>query len=889
MRSWILSASCVLFATQPVQIQQEKLTPQEAFFLRRVTEFWKDHDYRLVKSQISEFLAENESSNIHNNLYALMGDILYQESNYEGALASYQKISEASLIQKTTSRRAQCLYLVGNYDEVIALLTPEIATLDHPEEMQFILADSLFRKMRSVEDRVAQKELAALAKPYLTALFNTSYQDKVLLPLAEIHRELGEQKEGAPLYEMLADKMPLQKEELLLQAAALQLEYDPLVAIATFQKVVDLGGSMAADAAHQEMLLLFQNDRFSDLISRAPKIEMHLAEKNKTLFEFCLARSYFKLDQLPEAIQHYTAFTEKELESTPHKRAAYLTLIHCAQKTENNALFDQVLVHFLNDFPKDEEAGKALLLHAQTALQKGDVAQASTDLNQLLKDFPDFPGQETLLYDQALLLSKTQQWGPSRAAFITYLDKFPATPHSNLIWASVVHASVQELKGAAENSLQEKKEQLAADLSRALTQSNLFAADEEAAYQFLLGQLLYDLHDLSRSVTELSRFCESHPNHPSTPDAYLLLALAHQELKSEPELFIPAAEKALAKAENFTHKTALQLQLFNTYLAIKDYDKAASNLYQTFMVDGTAVQQDNQLWLASYYLKRADHQKAADVFKKVLLVDETSHLNFDPAQTRLEGEVLKFASLLSLAEKENVLRSLAEVQNRHQGLPWKHQGETLLELAQTCLTLEKRDEALETFETILSKEGAAFAGVRNAALLGKSRIQLSQQLSRGDPDSLNDENQVLRSVLSTFKDLQIQKQLSEEPVHLEAALDYVDLRVLLSPEETRAEAALFFLNRVKEDFHSKEDPIAQEYHEERLRFPEKDHLFQTYMKCLEAEILSWESREATEKNDIEKGEQSKKMALELLEEVLQDTQATSYVKHRAEDRANKLR
>ena len=42
---------------------------------------------------------------------------------------------------------------------------------------------------------------------------------------------------------------------------------------------------------------------------------------------------------------------------------------------------------------------------------------------------------------------------------------------------------------------------------------------------------------------------------------------------------------------------------------------------------------------------------------------------------------------------------------------------------------------------------------------------------------------------------------------------------------------------MREDFNAQEDFLNLQYHEARLRFPEKDYLFQRYMQCLEAEIL----------------------------------------------------
>ncbi len=886
MRSLILSVCCVLLGSQVVTIPQDKLLPQEAFFLRRMTEFWKDRDYAIVKQQIDEFLASHEASNIHNNLYALMGDILYQESDYNSALETYQKISDPILLDKITGRKSQCLYITGSYDEVIDLLAPIFdnnQTIEHQDEMRFIFADSLFRKMRETTDRSAQLELASRAKPYLQGLYETTYKEKVILPLAEVYRELKEPKDAAPLYLMLAEKMPGQKEELLLQAASLQLEFDSLQALDSFQRVVDIGGKEAQQAAKQELLLLFQNDRFSELISRAPKMDMHL--EDKTLFEFCLARSYFKLEQLPEAIVHYQRFIEKENDPTLHKRAAFLTLIHCAQKTEDTPLFDRVLTQFLSDFPKDEEAGKALLLHAQSALQRGDIVQASSDLNQLVRDFPDFPDQENILYDQAVLLSKTEQWNESRSAFISYLGKFPSTPHSNVIWASVVHSSVQELKKAAPEAITGKKQQLASDLTQALTLTNLFSSDEESAYQFLLGQLMFDLSHFSESATELNRFCQKYPQHPSVPEAYLLQALAHRELKSGPDLFIPAAEKALTLVDDFKQKTALRLHLFNNYLTVKQFDKAAESLYQTFIVDGTDVQPENQLWLAGYLFGQGDKEKTTDVFKKILSVDDAFQVHFDPAQSYLECEAIKFAKMLKPHEKENVLRSLMAIQGRHETLPWKHRDTAVLELGKTLITLKKHDEAFTMFETLLSKGEGIPSSVRNIALLEKSRIILLN-FPVGEK---NENNPQLRSILSTFKDLQIQKELQEEPVHLEAALDYADLRTSFAPEISRVEAALFFLNRVKEDFNAKDDALSQGYHEARLRYPEQDRIYQAYMKCLEAEILAWESIDAHAKNEIEKADHAKRVATNLFDEVINDPHVTDYLKNRVEEKLNEIR
>ena len=185
------------------------------FFLRRMTEFWKDHDYTLVKKQIEEFLAANPESPIRDNLHAILADILYQEKEYQKALDLYEKIADANLQQKSTTRQCQCLYLLGHYDRVISTLVPllsENKPIDAKTELQFLLADSLYRTLHASENPDQRKKLAIQAKPLLLELYDTSsYKEKVLLPLAEVHRILEENPQAASLYAILAEKMPIKK------------------------------------------------------------------------------------------------------------------------------------------------------------------------------------------------------------------------------------------------------------------------------------------------------------------------------------------------------------------------------------------------------------------------------------------------------------------------------------------------------------------------------------------------------------------------------------------------------------------------------------------------------------------------------------------------------
>jgi tetratricopeptide (TPR) repeat protein len=444
------------------------------------------------------------------------------------------------------------------------------------------------------------------------------------------------------------------------------------------------------------------------------------------------------------------------------------------------------------------------------------------------------------------------------------------------------------LKAARDENVLTKKAQLASDLQQALSKSNLFSQEEQANYRFLVGQLHFDLQNYPEALTQLTSFSTDFPDHPSIPQAFILQARLHHELKSSPEIFVAIAEKALETANDQENKTALRLQLFNAYLTMKDFDKAAHHLYQVYMIDAIEIQQENQLWLVHYYYDEGnnDHlSRSTRLYQKILKTDENYTVHFNPEQTYLENEVLRFAQLLPSQDKKKLLASLCQMQSQNKHLSWKLQRHTLHELGKLYLAQSEPDEALKVFDQLIASSEADPSDVSNAALLEKSRILIS----RCPECDRNESNPTISQVLSTLKDLQIQKKLSCEPLHLEAALEYADIRTQLASPGTRCESAIFFLNRIKDDFNAKDNTIAQEYHEARIRFPDKDHLYQNYMKCIEAEILRLEAQLAKEQNDLDKASRSEQVALALLNEVLQDIHITPYLKNRAQHNLKALK
>ena len=105
-------------------------------------------------------------------------------------------------------------------------------------------------------------------------------------------------------------------------------------------------------------------------------------------------------------------------------------------------------------------------------------------------------------------------------------------------------------------------------------------------------------------------------------------------------------------------------------------------------------------------------------------------------------------------------------------------------------------------------------------------------------DQKNLENPAMGLILKTLKDLQIQKTAALEPLHLEAALAYIDFRSQLEPLDKQMEQKLFLYQRMQDDFTNSSDVSSKDYHAGHLASLEKHTLFQAYMLLLQVQINS---------------------------------------------------
>lgn len=862
-------------------IGQEKLPPQEVLFLKRIHEFWKDQDFPLVKSQITTFLKDNPQSSVHENLLAILGDLYFQEEAYADAASIYQKLEKEDLKRKIGFRYLQALKQEKKEDAVIeiasALLdSPHPSPVENENEVRSLLAQALFEKFQK-SDSSDRKECGLKAKSLYAKLVETPYREASLYPLAELHRASAEFPQACRYYQDLLKTHPEESEKLLMVIASLQRNFDQESAIKTYEDIYLQEGENAQTAAYNQLVLLYQEKKFSDLVAKATLLEKKLAKDHLPLFHFCLGESYFSLEQWAEAARCLEAFLKEDSMLTEQRKAAYIFLISCSQKMGSPELFDRALRDLLTAYPKDEETAKALLLHAQAALERQDVLKAAVDLEQVLLTFPEHPQRETLLYDQALLFAQAKNWEKSRIAFLDFLKEFPQTSHLDLVWGYILNCSIQQLKESPLN--QETKKQFAADLQTALEQRFVFTTQERPKYQYMLGKTLFELQNYEAAAQALEEAMNTYPDDPSAPNSHLLLAYCYREISPGSESFIFHAQKALDLNSKEVDKGSLHLQLFNAYLASHRFSEAATHLFSAFIEENTSISQENQIWLANYYWKEGLLDRARPCFEKLLKIEnESMQLNFSVKEAHLESEALKFAQMLLPRKKVALLLSLSEMQQKHPTAPWRFHRQTLYELGKAYEALKETNQALQIYDQLIESSPLVSSYFASAAALEKARILYARI---PDKERLESNPQVI-SILASLKDLQIQKRLVSEPIHLEAALEYADIRSQIAQRDPKEDVHLFYLKRMEEEFNNEEDPGAKEYHEARFLSPDKNHLFQMYMSCLKAEILRLESLGLMKEGNAEQAKVKSQTAASLLIKLGADPGLTPYLKTRVE-------
>lgn len=882
-KSWLLTGALVCFL--PLSSGEKGPSLQEGIELRRISEYFKEKNYSAVKMQAQNFLNKHPASSSADALCAMLGDIFFSEKDYAAALSAYERIEKGELQSKTLFRRIHCLHQLGRHEDVItatrAFLSSDRITCEEDAILRLQLGAALLQRASEVKTQENRKKLLLEAKHEFYRLENSKWAAEALAPLAHIHTSLKEYGPAIKFYRRLSEVDPQNKEAYLLQIVSLQLKFDKLSAIDTYEQIYSLSGPAAPQAAFNQLCLLFQEKRYSEIAHFQDKGLSHIAQEQRSIAHYYIGRSLYHIGDFVQAAKHLEAFLAKAEEREKIKPALF-TLLQCAKESSDFPLFEKTLKEIKSAYPKEEETIKAELMHAQFSQAQGKGDSALCILKDLLSNADNLPQKDEILYNYALLLTKEQKWLESANAFDAFLKRAAHHPERKNGYRQLVRSRLNAIKHSSAETSYATKEQLTVAIKNGLKE-HVFTAEESIEVRFILAKTLFDIQKYESALEELSAFAANYPNSPQISAVYTMSALAHLHTHRDQDLYICFMEKALNTASSKEERLKLHLALFNGYLgqaeAKSDEEKrelilkAADHL---FLALEHPMKKENQLWLAHFYLKEHENHSVelqGDFFLDRSIAVLEKLLNYAPSSSALqipqdslemEAEALKLAKLYGEKKKNKdkiaLLKALLQEYKHQNEKEWKYMRLSLFELAKAYEEEKQHEQALETYSFLIDSSERAPSYFSTAAQLERTLLQFSLLKE----EQKKEESPELQAICDALKDLEIKRKLFSEPCHLEAALAYADITTDFCSTEQKTKRSLFLLNQIKENFSSIEDPLVKNYLSAKETFPDKYALYEQYMTLISADLLILEARVAIEENEKEKASALKQKAKDLL-------------------------
>lgn len=899
-----------LFATPLVAKEAQKHSDEEAFLIRRIAEFWKDGDFSIVKVQIVDFLDQYPKSELKDYFLGILGDIYLQENDYERALTTYQNIQDYGVIEKTLLNKLQCYYELDQFQNLAEdgrpFLTSKAPDIQQrKEELYFLMGEALFRRALSENSPELKLELAREARSYYQNLPTGQYEEVSAFALAEIAAMVGDFERAAQAYHELAEKHADMKEDLLFQAATLEAKYNKLGALETFRAIKNMEGARENEATFNLIVLLFQNEAYEEILSTYEKIASTVPEKYLPTFHFIVGKSFFSTSDYEHAIEPLNRYIQSTYLPSDQLKNALLIQMTCAHQTQNESLFNEAFEKLDSLFPNDAEIPKALFMHAMLLKEQGAISQADEKLRMIKETYHEFKEQEAFLFEYGLLAYQNERWKESYDAFKSYVSTYEGSPRINSAWKLLLSSSIHYFR-QDDGEGTYSKPAFFVDLQEVLNHSGFLSRSEMVDFSLLYAKTAYELDFYSEALHCLQDNFFTHQGEKIDShvlaEAHFIAGLCHAEMRSDHSAFCMHLEEAMTLHPDLYDSAPTHLQLYNAYISLAGYgeygatnsdhalqkefvDHAAEHLQEAISKGNIAIKDENRLWLANHYYQIARENRehpgreqtnypevsysidhAIALYEGILM--HNNHLiSLNSENLHLENEAIKLSKLYEYQAAHNkrltLIKELLEQQSHEGDLHWNAQREALFELANVYVAMGEKEKAYETYNFIHGSGDHFPTSLANQATLEAARLHFELL----DPSLKKEDNQEVLSILNRLKELQIRKNASSEPTHLEAALEYARIRSSLSRPDEKDHRYLFFLSRIKDDFTSQEDLVTQDYLVSLNQNSEKKKIFDAYMKFIDAETMRLKAKHFHKAQELGEMEELHENALSLYNEI----------------------
>ena len=842
---------------------------------------------------MEEFLSVYPDSAFSNPLCAALGDLFLREKNYSSALNYYIKINDADLLSRVFLSRMQCLYYMEWYatlaDECEAFLTREEIESSQRLQTTYYLAIALYQQcLNAAKEPEALQKLALRAQPYFETLFQSELNNEVAAAFAHLCCILKDFPKASSIYLDLAKKNSGEEEEMLFQAALIQAEYDKELASQTFGEIVQKGKNKEKEAAYNRLVLAFDLKKYEQLVQAREEIFRQIPPDRAEMAHLFLGRSFLALKKYSEANEELRLFIANA-EAGETLRAALVSSLDASFQSNDLPSLDFALSKMKALYPADPEIPKSRFSRSLMLKRVQRTSEARAELESLLAEVPQFPQRAQASFELAHLDYQSGAWLSCRERVLSFLAEFPGHELSPFAWRYLISSSAEL---SSENPKEMGiKQQLASDIEMLLGQRKILSPSERHDWEFLLAKTNFEMNRLEDAMRILEELTAGDTPFSHEGNASLLLALCYRDSLKNLDAFCSFAERAIEKKANLMDLGSIHASLFNAYLLRSEtnaplIEKAADHLFAAFEAKAP-LQKENIFWLADLYYNQIQNDlderlapSSSLVLRAVSLLEHIvrpSGAILQPSLS-LEPHFCKLGRLYSHLDRKQeavvLLEKLAAQYHADPTSEWKCEREIDLLLGECYAAGAMEEEALRLFDVVAKEKSTLRTRIGASASLQSARLRTSKWLQQ----RLRSEDATFSQILSQLKDLVLQRTLANEPLHLEAALDYIELQAQVNPRCPEKRIAL--LDKAKKDFESTGDLLSKDYHEARSRNPRKDKIFHAYMLCIEAEIL------VSQSNMNENGSKQKELQAKAKDLLLQiiDENAHPMIVERARKR-----
>lgn len=865
---------------------------EEMLVLRRFVEYWKDGDYGIVKQGIFDFLEKHPDSAITDQLHAMLGDLYTQEGSFKEALGEYEQLVDSQVRKKIVVNYLYSAFNLRQYEQVVHDASSYLSRYggDGQEKnlrvRQFLGDAALRRALECPKSSEERQALLAQSISQYIFLKGTGCGPDILPGMAEAYRQLGEHAEASLCYKELAQGA-VQPDRFLFQAAVEESFFDKKKAAYTFMQAAEHGGAQASIAGMNSLVLFFQEGAFSDFLNAYAHVGPFLGDKQKLDVQFYLGQCYFSQKEYAAAVAPLESFVSSTAESLSDKKTALFSLLHAAHHLKDLSLLDRTMSRFKGMFPGDLDLAKALVVHAQAHCDQGHADVALVDLEQMASQMPYTAESAGLFYDVGSLLLQAGYYPESRKVFRAFLENFSEDSRVAGAWRQLVHSYTNELQNNPQVSLDLRRQFLEV-LDFVLSRSDVLQAKEREGYRLVQLRTMFELGDYDRAYAGLMKMQKdvSYPEYAAEME--MLFACYYRNVEDNPLLFIRHAENALRLDKSIKDAAPLHLEIYNMCIRMQHEnslsveaqrectERAAQHLLSSQLWRGDRLQESNVFWLMEHLYHKVtsthapdpvDIHNTAEICEALLQRHGGwKEVAIEADSLFLEPVLLQYADVVSLEGNKqryaSILRRLVEVQEKSPELFWQHKNQARTLLGQVLFDAKEYEEGRRVLASLQEDKTDYWFQVGS---LYRARMEFFSL----DKEELKADSKPVLHILHALKDLQIQRDVKTEPVHLQAGLDYVGVRVALSPEESKMDSEIFFLNRMRETFLDNESAEGQAYLEQARASEEAKQLITNYLSYVDGRIAYLKVQKLKPRSEAR--EQQRTQALTLLKKVSCDT------------------